>query len=385
MATGMKLWLTATITGIALIAAWRLPPSPYAPREARVQPAEVMRAEALNEEVRVTAETLRRVLWSDSLAPLALAEADDGMVFLYPEGSLPNENQVRRWEDRIRSELDRYRATDMVFGYVLQPDLQNQEPGMSPARRDRTELFVGSIGGQEYCLQVRVHDLGRTAWTLARRLAGQDGARPASGALGACRPYLHHGMPGASVHAWLEDGGAALATEHGESEGTAPPWGRRMVFGFSGFGYSFDALEANQCLAGYSDACVDLLRYPARSNPAIARDLKVAQASPATSIGTGFGYRSLLRDEEYLLYDLEQEFGEEAFGRFWTSEADLEAAFEAAFGVPMGEWIVSWVDRSVGIDAPGPGLPRSASTGTTLAIALLAGVAFMRTRKRQVA
>ena len=79
MATGMRFWLTATLTGVAIIAAWKLPPTPYVPREAPLKPAETMRAEAVNEEFRVTAEALRRVLWADSLAPLAVSTATDGV------------------------------------------------------------------------------------------------------------------------------------------------------------------------------------------------------------------------------------------------------------------------------------------------------------------
>ena len=389
MAHGMKLWLTVTLAGVAIVAAWKLPPSPYAPREAFVRPAETMRARALNEEFRVTSEALRRVLWSDSLAPLAVSSANDGVAFLYPHDGALNEDQIRRFEESMRGEVSEHRGSDMIFAYVLQPNDQNQTDDMGHANRNRTELYVGSVDGQEYCLQVRVHNPRRTARTLANKLSGMDqGVRPFSGAVGTCRPYLHHGMPGPAIQAWMEDGGITLATEHGAStidiSGLGSGVGRRTVFGFAGYGYAINTVNGDRCLAGYADACADLLLNPVTANPALQRDLEVVQMSPASALGTSYNLRSLLLDEEYLFFDLEQEFGSEAFGRFWTSEDDVESAFASAFGMEFGEWVVTWVDRTLGVDEPGPAVSRSSSTGTTLAIALLAGIAFARTRRRQV-
>ena len=353
MATGMKLWLTLTLAGVAMVAAWKLPPSPYAPREAVVRPGETLRSEALNEEFRVTAEALRRWQWSDSLAPLALSSADDGVALLYPGEAGLNVDQLQRFDGMIRSEVESLRGSDMVFGYVLQAYDAGQTPDMPNAARDRTELYVGSLEGQSYCLQVRVHHPRRAGTTLARKLTGEDrSVRPVSGSVGTCRPYLQHGLPGPEIQAWMEEGGVQLATERGEvSEDDTPfqsPPERRMVFGIS---YGF-AIEGDRCLAGYSDACAALLT---NATDAEERNLTIARMSPVTAIAESYFRRSRLPDQEYLFYDLEQEFGSEAFGEFWTSEHDVETAFAAAFGIDFGEWIVSWVDGTLGVDEPAGG------------------------------
>ena len=49
-----------------------------------------------------------------------------------------------------------------------------------------------------------------------------------------------------------------------------------------------------------------------------------------------------------------------------------------------GTWVLAWVARSVTVEPAGPGLPRSASSGAMLAVALLLGVAWARNRKREV-
>lgn len=390
MATGMKLWLTATLTGVAIVAAWRLPPEPFSVREAAVKPAETQNLEKVNEEFRVTAEALRRVLWADSLAPLALESADDGVALLYPAGADVNENQVDRFTEMIRTEVEAHRGSDMVFGYVLQPYDQNREPEMGPSARDRAEMFVGQVDGRAYCLQVRVHHPSRTGWTMARKLSGTDrSTRPESGTVGACRPYLRHGMPGSGIQQWMKDGGAGFATEHGESDFDIPRLmryaGRRNLLGFSNLGARSRSLESDRCLAGHADACVALFLKPELGNPILARDLAIVSMSPVTAIGARSMLNALFVDEEYLLHDLEVEFGSEAFQRFWTADADVERAFAEAFGVELGDWLVSWVDDAIGVDPPGPGLSRSASTGSTLTLALLLGFAFMRNRKRQLA
>lgn len=382
MAHGMKLWLTATLTGAAIVAAWRLPLAPFPAPEARTRPAEMIRAAALNEEFRVTAEALRRVQWSDSLAPLSLAMARDGVAFLYPDVGL-NADQVTRLERLIRDEVEAVRASDMVFGYVLQSSEQNREADMGISARDRTELFVGSLENRDYCLQVRVHKPDDVARTLATTLSGQSHVRPTAGVAGMCRPFLRYGMPGPEIGAWLAEGGIALAGEYGESEVPLPLLaGRRSLLGFSGFSPATRTPSGDRCLAGYAEACEALVMTPAEVNPSLARDLRVVRTSPVMSIGTWGAGSQVLHDEEYMFHDLEQEFGADAFRAFWTSDQDVRTAFQRSFGVPLGDWVVSWVDRTIGVDEPGPALSRTDSSGTALVIALLTGLAFLRIRRR---
>jgi hypothetical protein len=199
---------------------------------------------------------------------------------------------------------------------------------------------------------------------------------------------VRYGLAGPRVQEWLEQGGVSFAIESGAPEDAyAFPGslGRRSYFGYSSLGRSNRPIEADRCLAGDAEACAFLFRNPTAADRLLANDLEVVLRSPATSIGTESVFRSIALDEEYLLADLEAEFGTEAFGRFWTSEGDVEVAFREAFGMEAGSWVVSWTTGQRGFDPPGPGLPRSASSGTMLALALLLGVAYLRMRERKVA
>ena len=69
--------------------------------------------------------------------------------------------------------------------------------------------------------------------------------------------------------------------------------------------------------------------------------------------GDPFGYGM----DAYLISDLELEFGTEAMRSFWTSELEVPEAFEASFGVEMGEWVYSWVTQMRPTRTAGPSVP----------------------------
>jgi hypothetical protein len=390
MALRMKYWLGLVLIGVALVSVWRLPPEALTGRSAVAKPAETLRLEEIKREFKWTAETLRRVLWSDSLAPLLVSQARDGTAFLFPSVESLNEEQLGKLDAKIRNEVEETRldTDELVFGYVLQPSDHAASADMPPGARRRAETYVGSLGGIDYCMQVRVQHRQSIGVAVAAELAGTDPVAPRSNLLGACRPYVRYGLAGPRVQEWLEQGGVSFAIESGAPEDAyAFPGslGRRSYFGYSSLGRSNRPIEADRCLAGDAGACAFLFRNPTAADRLLANDLEVVLRSPATSIGTESVFRSIALDEEYLLADLEAEFGTEAFGRFWTSEGDVEVAFREAFGMEAGSWVVSWTTGQRGFDPPGPGLPRSASSGTMLALALLLGVAYLRMRERKVA
>ncbi len=105
---------------------------------------------------------------------------------------------------------------------------------------------------------------------------------------------------------------------------------------------------AHNCLTGDEQACRN----------------SVLNAERPVSLGLGDDVPAFLhRDlsggafytfEESLFYDLEQEFGRDAFGRFWTSDQDVETAFHAAFGLPIGAWVMGWARARLGVYRMGP-------------------------------
>ena len=407
MAFRMKHWIASMLVGVALIAIWRLPPDSMPQRERTVRSAEQLRLDRLTSEVRVAGDVLRSVAWSDSLSRLVVSTMHDGVAVTVP--ATPDAEAAL---DSLRLALDRSaRAelaalptrSDVLFGYAIQPFGHGRRPGVHSAWRDRAETYVGTRDGTPYCLQVRAAHPDEIVETIERKLRGEEypDVPPRSGLLGACRPYLTHGLPGPEVERWLERGGVRFAIEDDAGlsvrgledqvglppQEPAAPWlrpgrSRRAVFGHNLTLFGGGGLEAEQCFSGRTDACEQLLLDPSSDDVVPERERRIAAASPVVSRGRpSFAISS---EELFLLSDLQDEFGPEAFARFWTSTEDVETAFENAFDTDAGTWMLEWVAGSVTVEPPGPGLPRSASSGAVLTIALLLGVAWMRNRKREV-
>jgi hypothetical protein len=402
MAFRMRHWIGVTVASMALIAVWRLPLDSFPTRGADLRPAEHRRHEALAKEFRETGEILRRVLWSDSLSALTVREARDGVMITSGRVTATDAQRTEltdQLERLVRSEIAQLPArADVVFGYALQRSDHGRLPDMAGAGRARTETYAGSVDATYYCMQVRV--TSRVQTDLVALLRGDDahGVRFRSGTLGPCRFYLAYGLPGPDVGRWMEDGGVGYAMSSGAGDvtnGDFPTtddgdWlrtqrlSRSSIFGYNMLARVNRPIEADRCLTGDAGACAYLFENPAAADPILARQLDVVRRSPAISIGTVSTYFSFAPDEEFLLSDLEAEFGAEAFARFWTSNDGLGDAFERAFGIDAGSWTLGWIARSREIEPPGPGLPRSARSGATLAVVLLLGIAYLRSRERSV-
>jgi hypothetical protein len=389
MASGMKYWLGAVLVGLTLVSIWQLPPQGVPLNQRPVTRAEELVFTELRREVLVTRETLRRHLWSDSLTSLVFDTETDGVAITYIDGYELNADQVTRFEEKVRGEVEEARAgnPDVVFGYVFQSRRQNSTTSRAGAR-DGLETFTGSLDGTPYCLQVLVLDGRSMRRALATELAGRrDAVSPITNLVGACRPYLRYGEAGDRIQGWMERGGARHALEYQTEPGFPQTPRLRAPLSSSFVGITSRPIEADQCLAGDTDACGWLMARPGVGNRIDPDDLTIVAASPATSLDGGrrgasrwtFGSRG-----SYLLSDLEADMGAEAFAEFWTSDEEFSAAFEDAFDTDAGSWLLGWLSRSVGIYPPGPGLPRSATSGSVLTILLLLGLAWSVQRRRRV-
>jgi hypothetical protein len=387
MASRMRNWIGAVLVGLALVSIWQLPPDSVQLHEGTVVKGEELALNALRIETRDAIETLRRFRWSDSLTALAFAEQVDDVVLLYAERETLNDVQVDRFEAVVRREVAAAggSAGEMLFGYVFQDHRANATEQTGNSGTGRVETYTGWHEGRPYCLQVRPV---RTEWdqvriSLSLELSGTDQVRPRTNVLGECAFYLRYGMPGDAVQAWLERGATFYGIERSVDREGLPGSMRRSVFGMQSIGNR--PVETYQCLAGNAAACAFLFAYPAETRPLMKKDLAIVAASPATSLGGYSQYRSSVSGDAYLLGDLEAEMGREAFAQFWASEApEIEDAFQGAFGTDAGAWLLSWISQSMGVDTPGPRLPRSASSGSMIAIALLLGLAWSVQRRRQV-
>ena len=83
-----------------------------------------------------------------------------------------------------------------------------------------------------------------------------------------------------------------------------------------------------------------------------------------------------------VLATAEAMYGSEAFARFWRSDAPVDDAFRAAFGVDLGDWVLARVSERVRITRAGPALSATALLGSLLVLLLSVGVAVVAQRAR---
>ena len=225
-------------------------------------------------------------------------------------------------------------------------------PEAAPSEGVGDEYYVGTrLDGagsvRPYCLAallVRDRNAERlTGPAWVGRLYGPDGVpvtvANAMTLLGPCAYFHGYGAPGEEIATWLKAG----AIVRGAAASVTPNLRATELPGrFGAFKYAelHVSLRGQHCLEGSLAACraafldvgapewlmlvrgepevPELWHY----NPYAALDFRVAE--PA------------------LFADLEREFGAERFRRFWTSQEDVAAAFQSAFGVAPELWMQTW-------------------------------------------
>lgn len=385
MALGMRSWLGAVAAGVALMAVWKLPPSSIGTVQAD-RPAEEGAYLDLSGELNAAYAALQRLRWSDSLgAAVVRASSAQHPVVLAPEGS--DEERLATIRDRLAAAAPPTAAADrFVLARVFQPLGHGLDPEVRTDARARTETYVGSSGGVDYCMRVVVADqLGRAIDELARRLASGTGWRSD---WAVCGIFAEHGWAGEDVTRWLEGGAAsfALIDVPLAMRGMVTQQPRRRLFGRSWAALGADPPTALQgCITGDEGICASTFLNPLTVASGSEAAARAAARSPALSVADALPQYGAA-PFPFLLADLEADFGSEAFGRFWRSDAPVEVAFQEAFGVTPGTWVLSWVERIYGIDSAGPRLVGSSTTWPLgLTFALFAAVAIAFNRRRRVA
>lgn len=398
MALGMRHWVAMLLLGAATITIWLLPPAGFGPGRRGGLETVQTRADAASADLRVAHGTLQRIRWADSLPALAVRTAQGKLAIGFPSHEDLQDEIRQAFHEYVRREVDALdrRDTRVTLGYFYQPFQHAGLPDLADLRRarDPKETYVGSYEGQPYCLQVRVVDGTDFVPTLTRSLASwEDLSRrdpDRSNFLAACRPYARFGLAGPKIQEWLENGAMRFASGSPRffaQQGAAPWWmnRRRMSYWLTTQGYGGNrSLTIKKCMAGRADACLALITDPAHLS-VNREDQRIIDRSPVTSLGSSSARSSFAGFDDYLFLDLEQEFGADAFQRFWTSEQEVPVAFKQAFGVGLGAWTVSWVQRLMGTVEAGPHLPGSAIWLSLLTVSFLAGLGGLWARRRQVA
>lgn len=376
MAFRLKHWLGTGGLGLALIMVWRLPLDFVGQWTPPARPDAVERYAELAGELRRAQVALDQNRRASRLTASVVPSAEHGVSVFFPEeGSVtPDERATLR--SRLLGELATLGANEpgVVVGYGY-----DVEGGVAVSRPRRLETYLGESDGTPYCVQVAVtrRESGETA--LDEDLAGEGWSRRTGSLLGPCAFFAAYGPAGPHIQEWLERGGIAFAWvwsgDRTRLEGTR----RRTVLGVTTIGLSTDV---ERCLTGVATLCEEVFLDPRPGNRRGTGGRSVAVTS-AASFSQGVGNGPFPAQNPYLLSDLEREFGRDAFGRFWTSELDVSAAFEAAFGVDLGEWLVGWLDEGPGIEPATPAPTLSATLGSLLLISLMTGLATFRQRRRR--
>lgn len=192
--------------------------------------------------------------------------------------------------------------------------------------------------------------------------------------LGPCRLWARYGAPGPNIGTWLERGGYDFAKRTIVSFYRRNDFKTRRLFGASPLMF-YGSLAGDACFAGKTTACA---RGVLDSVPTVWRsDIDGVYA-------LGNRRELFVSGQEVMLHDAETEFGTERFARFWTSSADVSAAFHDAFGVELGIWVRDWFGKKYGARKAGPAVPVASLALSLLTIGALAGAAIFVGQRRHV-
>ncbi len=390
MATRMRYGLGALAAGFAtatLMLLW-----PAAPSDSRREPsAEELRYLELWTEVTHAHGILQARRWSDSLSALTLRTAENGLALGTPTLERVTPEGRAEWRQLHAAQLAALqpRDPDMLVGFFFQPVRHGSLEGVPTfATGSRRQTYVGVREGSSYCLQVEPLPPGSAEFY---RVDNADLRSPLGTDLGACRLYAKYGRPGPEVNAWLETGGLGLAYDASVTPPTNTLLGPKATLPLS-FGrnrpYSEHVVVA-RCLAEDRTACRQAVLDPqvlaARSSADRGDPAWLAANTPISHVADPHGAMTSFRQRSAsMLADVEAEFGSEAFARFWRSSEPVPEAFQEAFGVELGDWVLGWADREIGRFRAGPA-PRAATVGwSLLTLMLLSGFAGLKQVARRV-
>lgn len=324
MAIRMRAWLALVVGACAAVAIPLIPPDRFEFPVTNEEPEQRRYEEALGE-LRRTHMALQLMRWSDSLSALVRAESG---------------------ADETRSGIR--------LAAFMQPVFHGALPGLPRGIPTWSSLTLSDMEGATlFCLTVHTQPVGD---------AFDVEAVPVAALPDPCRMIDRFGAPGAHVEEWLEQG----AWGFGSSREPAPDhlrlrndlYAELPYFGDRRHPLARENVFVGGCLAGQPEACARAVLDPidvegnGSELRAVAERVGWSYADLDWSDESPFRYL-----DDSLFADIERQFGEEAFARFWSSDEEVPVAFEAAFGVELGEWVLAWADAQMGISRAGPAIP----------------------------
>lgn len=367
----MKRWIVLVALLCVGAAVLTLPPRSWI----RMRTPERRRVNEIKAEIRHQDQLLRDLGQADSVAALvrqARAAGQFLVVRLGPDASPAQGDTIRRV---LLSDAG-VPATDMVSGLLVLP----RRDGVAVVPRTKYPLARYFIGSDPvpHCIAVSEYARGVGSRPLTTGLVrwARDGTL-----FGPCRFFARYGEPGRRIGTWLDERDGyrfALDPAHPVTAPQSRPpglLGAAMLYG------TLPGAPDERCLAGNTGEC---RRAFLGLDDAASPERDTTVDDPALYPSTA---RLSFADFDHLagsmLSDLDAEFGSARFARFWHSDTDVETAFQAAFGEPVGEWVMRWGRQRLepldpgSLNAPG----HLAETLATFALAILLAVAIARRRQ----
>ncbi|HEX6307679.1 MAG TPA: hypothetical protein VFZ69_05785 [Longimicrobiales bacterium] len=360
-------WAAILLIGTVLVSAWaRTVPTALSLAAAAEERRAAERELAATHAALRAAESVHRDRARiDSLLPL-LPPAPGVTIALSPLLDRETGDSIRAAAVREMQGIAAPRARVGVF--VIDHAYGRRSPARVTAAEQR-RLHMGTDSAGAYCMIVGTGFMTPDSVLRARAfgIVAQrrwDAPLPFSG-LGPCAFVAAYGAPGAGIAQWLRNGAFRFGDlAAAQSRDTAP-------VALPLWGWLADEPAIRGCSGGRTELC---------------RTFLLGAGAPDTS-GVMFGlpmpyeYRSPARG--MLLHDLERQFGPERFARFWTSDADVESAFTAAFAETPVEWVRHWARQRYGAATLGPRLAGVSVLLSVLMLGVLASIAAaVATRRR---
>ncbi len=361
----VRWWLLALIGSLALAQAlfWdgslrqldlAKVPEPYSPAVARYDAA---RASALSLAFGLQGAHLIERFATEAVA----AQASGTPIHFGPDEAMDEGFRLEvipAVTERARQQLARWSLAEprVALGVYGPERTEGWPPHLESMTRPPTRLNrIAAAGrladGSAYC--IRVAGGARLNARLLSYLEGADGSPTGPGTFGECWPYVRYGIPGAHVAGWMARTGAAVAgsptsdfLQDLRRDGGAAllvAVGARQTLQLA------DAAGADRCIQGEREACRALFLAP-RELGFGTQERAIRETVPLAMARVTSG--SFLPAS--FLYDLEAEFGPERMQAFWSSDADVVSAFEAAFGVDLETTMMELGRERFGYARTGP-------------------------------
>lgn len=383
MAFGLRPWLVVVALGCgaAFVAFGPRPSERQRWSRTRTPPSESMR---LRTEVFRAHDLLTRVELRDSLLPIvrAASEASGGPASLV-DGALEPEARARLQailEESLRPLRGAQNADRVAVAIVV--DTVPRVEGAPKKSIDELVYFLPEATDGRTCLAVLV-----VRGSRLRRRIGDEYLRPVllarGGALGPCAYYLAFGEPGSGVRQWLEDSHYTHAMypewpyRPGARTGRLAYWSGRLA-DLSGANLVSYVPRLAACAAGNTFACPTV-------QWAGERGWGWSSQGPPGAYSIFTWDIPFETAQRFYLSDLIADVGGERFARFWSSDLEVEEAFQAELGVSMSDWTVRWAQAQLGerwhLSRPSPSA-RSSALWLLVVLACLGASSLQATRRQ---